>query len=94
MLVMEVISSGANASINKQGRFEDKFVGIETAVKDEAKVPEKWAYYNFITQDGKGRPQAKAFAKEACFSCHQQHAETDNVFVEFYAVLRAARNAK
>ena len=92
MLVMEVVSSGTNASINKQGKFEDKFVGIEMAVKDESKVPEKWAYYDFITPDGKGRSEAKAFAKEACWSCHNQHAQADNVFVQFYPVLRAARN--
>ena len=92
MLVMEVIASGSNASINKQGKFEDKFIGIETAVKDESKVAEKWAYYNFITADGKGLSEAKAFGKESCWSCHNQHAEVDNVFVQFYPVLRAARN--
>jgi hypothetical protein len=91
MLVMEVISPGTNASINKQGKFEEKFVGIEMSVKDESKSPEKWAYYNFITPDGKGRPEAKAFAKDACWSCHNQHAQTDNVFVQFYPVLREAR---
>lgn len=91
MLVMEVVSSGTNASINKQGKFEDKFAGIETAVKDESKVAEKWAYYNFITSDGKGRSEAKAFAKASCWSCHNQHAAADNVFVQFYPVLRDAR---
>ncbi|MEO8128211.1 MAG: cytochrome P460 family protein [Bryobacteraceae bacterium] len=94
MLVMEVISAGSNASINKKGKFEDSFVGIEAAVKDESKVAEKWAYYGFITADGKGRPAAKAFAKDSCWSCHNQHAEADNVFVQFYPVLRAARQAK
>src|SRR4051812_7533251 len=49
MMVMEVITPGTNASINKQGKFEEKFVGIEAAVKDESKTPEKWAYYNFIS---------------------------------------------
>ncbi len=92
MLVMEVITGGTNASINKQGKFEDKFVGIETAVKDESKVAEKWAYYNFIASDGKALPEAKAFAKDNCWSCHNQHAEVDNVFVQFYPVLRAARH--
>ena len=91
MMVMEVISSGSNASINKKGRFEENFIGIEMAVKDESKVPEKWAYYNFITSDGKGRTEAKPFAKDSCWSCHNQHAEADNVFVQFYPVLREAR---
>ena len=91
ILVMEVIAAGTNASINKQGKFEDKFIGIEVAVKDEAKFAEKWAYYNFIGSDGKPKPQTAGFAKEACWSCHNQHADADNVFVQFYPVLRAAR---
>jgi hypothetical protein len=91
MLVMEVVAPGSNASINKQGKFEDKFIGIEAAVKDEARVPEKWAYYSFMGSDGKGLPQAKAFSKDACWSCHNQHAEVDNVFVQFYPVLRESR---
>ena len=91
ILVMEVISPGTNASINKQGKFEDKFVGIEVTVKDESKTPEKWAYYNFIGSGGQALPQAKAFAKDACWSCHNQHAAVDNVFLQFYPVLREAR---
>jgi len=91
MMVMEVIAPGTNASINKQGKFEEKFIGIETAVKDESRTPEKWAYYNFIGTGGQPKPQAKAFAKEACWSCHNQHAQVDNVFVQFYPVLREAR---
>jgi hypothetical protein len=91
MMVMEVIAPGTNASINKQGKFEEKFVGIEAAVKDESKTQEKWAYYNFIGTGGQAKPQAKAFAKEACWSCHNQHAQVDNVFVQFYPVLREAR---
>ena len=84
MLVMEVITAGTNASINKKGQFEDKSVGIEVALKDEKRFTEKWAYFNFI---GK----AKAFAKEACWKCHNEHGAADNVFVQFYPVLREAR---
>jgi hypothetical protein len=91
MLVMEVIAPGSNASINKQGKFEEKFVGIEMSVKDESRVAEKWAYYNFIGEGGKPLPQAKALAKDACWSCHNQHAQVDNVFAQFYPVLREAR---
>ena len=31
---------------------------------------------------------AKAFPKEACWNCHNEHAKTDNVFVQFYPTLR------
>ena len=94
MLIMEVVSRGTNASINKKGQFGDKFLGIEVAVKDESRGPEKWAYYNFIARDGSSLKETKAFPKKACFSCHNEHGQSDNVFVQFYPVLRDARNAK
>ena len=89
MLVMEVFSSGDKASPAKTGHFEEKFIGIETAVKDSSRFPtEKWAYYNFIASGGGARATAKAFPKDACWSCHAEHAKVDNVFVQFYPVLR------
>jgi hypothetical protein len=91
VLVMEVLSAGGNASINKQGRFEDRHLGIEAAVKDVARFPEEWAYFSFIGSAGEPLAAAKPFPKEACWSCHHQHGAADNVFVQFYPVLREAR---
>jgi hypothetical protein len=93
MLVMEVVSRGTNASINKKGQFADKYLGIEVALKDETRFSEKWAYFNFITADGTGLKEAKPFAKDACWSCHNEHGQVDNVFVQFYPVLREARKS-
>jgi len=90
MLVMEVVKPATNASINKRGLFQDEFVGIEVALKDEKKFPEKWAYYAFIDK-GKPITEAKPFAKDNCWKCHNEHAAVDNVFVQFHSVLRAAR---
>jgi hypothetical protein len=92
MLVMEVRSAGTNTSINRQGRFEDQFIGIETAVKDEKRFPEEWAYFSFIGRNGALLSQAKPFPKAACWQCHNQHGAADNVFVQFYPVLREARD--
>jgi hypothetical protein len=91
MLVMEVVSRGTNASINRQGQFGDRFLGVEVALKDEKRFPEKWAYFNFIGSDGSSLAEAKPFPKDACWSCHNQHGASDNVFVQFYPVLREAR---
>ena len=33
---------------------------------------------------------AKPFAKDRCWKCHNEHAAVDNVFVQFYPVLRDA----
>lgn len=93
ILILEIVSSGGNASINKAGKFEDKIIGIEASVKDSKHFPEKWAYFNFIGDKGEALAQAKPFPKQACWSCHNPHGEVDNVFVQFYPVLREARAA-
>ncbi|MSV29461.1 MAG: cytochrome P460 [Bryobacterales bacterium] len=90
MLVMEKVTAGTNASINKHGRFGAASEGIEASVKDE-RFPEKWRYYDFIGQGGPPLKQAKAFPKDRCWNCHFEHAATDNVFVQFYPVLKEAR---
>jgi len=92
LLVMEIVSAGNRASINKQGQFEDRFVGIEAAVKDEKRFSEKWAYFSFIGPHGEALAQAKPFPKEACWKCHHDHGAADNVFVQFYPALREVGN--
>jgi len=91
VLVMEVLGAGTNASINKSGQFEDQPIGIEVALKDEKRFTGKWAYFNFIGDNGTPLAEAKPFPKEACWNCHNQHAAVDNVFVQFYPVLREAK---
>ena len=88
IIVMEVLTAGSQASINKRGQFEDRSLGVEAAVKDSSRFPEGWAYFGFIRS---GQPDAKttaAFPKEACWDCHHAHGQTDNVFTQFYPVLR------
>jgi hypothetical protein len=94
VLVMEVLRPGTNTSINKRGMFQDQFVGVEVALKDEGRYPEKWAYFNFIGAGGKALAEAKPFAKDRCWSCHNEHGAVDNVFVQFYPVLREARQGR
>ena len=91
ILVMEVLTPGAQASINRQGHFEDRSLGIEAAVKDSSRFPEGWAYFGFIRPGQPDAPTARAFPKEACWDCHRQHGETDNVFTQFYPVLRRGK---
>lgn len=93
MLVMEVVNPGTHASINKQGVFQADVRGIEVGVKDSRRFgKEKWAYFNFIAGDGKPMlNEAKAFPKEACWNCHNEHGAADNTFSQFYPVARQAR---
>jgi Cytochrome P460 len=88
VLVMEVFSAASRESINRQGHFEGRSIGIEAAVKDSSHFPEKWAYFSFIGEGGAPKKTAKAFPQQACWQCHNEHAATDNVFTQFYPVLR------
>jgi hypothetical protein len=91
MLVMEKVRPATSESINRQGMFGKDFAGIEVALKDERRFPEKWAYFMFIDAKGNDLPEAKAFTKDRCWSCHKENGAVDNVFVQFYPVLRTIR---
>ncbi len=105
MLVMENYSAGTKEDNtakdltadkeefeNLNGHFEDRRVGVEVALKDSAQFEDGWAYFNFSSRAGL-LPTAKAFPKAACWNCHNAHAAVDNVFVQFYPILREARAA-
>ena len=87
MLVMENFSAGSKENPNLHGYFEDEFKGLEVALKDSEQFEDGWAYFNFSSSKGL-KPTAKAFPKAVCFDCHDQHAADDNVFVQFYPVLK------
>lgn len=93
ILVMEVLTPASQVSINRQGQFEDRSLGIEAAVKDTSRFPEGWAYFSFIRPGQPEPANAPAFPKEACWDCHRAHGETDNVFTQFYPVLRRGKAA-
>lgn len=93
MLIMEVFSAGTKDKTGflTGGRFEEKRVALEVAVKDKNRpggdVP--WAYYDFkIRENARPAASAKAFPKAKCYDCHLKHAGVDNVWVQFYPALR------
>jgi hypothetical protein len=84
MFVLELRGSGSEASINRQGRFQQQVLGIEVEVKDSSRFPGKWAFYEF----GRAAATAKPIATTAsCYSCHAQNGAVDNTFVQFYPTL-------
>ena len=91
ILAMEVFTAGSQASINRQGNFEDEPVGLEAAVKDSSRFEESWAYFSFTEPEGKIAATAAAFPKDRCWSCHNEHAANDNVFTQFYPILRGGQ---
>ena len=85
VLVLELHEAAQKVAPSRHGLFEGRRVAVEAAVKDSTRFPEGWAYYSF--GDG-SKASATAFPRGACFDCHRQHAARDNVFVQFYPVLR------
>lgn len=85
VLVLEVRGAQTRGSINKTGHFQStERMGLEVHVKDEAKFPGKWAFFEFDDPDKNGTllPQ-----KAACYTCHTAHGAVDTTFVQFYPTL-------
>lgn len=102
MLIMENYSAGSkeentakDLTAHKKdmpilhGHFEDTRVGLEVALKDSGRFEDRWAYFIFGLRD-QLRESAAPFPKAACWQCHNDHAARDNVFLQFYPILREA----
>ena len=85
MFILEIRASTSEGSINKGGHFQTNLVVIEASVKDEARFPGKWAYFDF-GRDMK--TQVAALPRtERCYACHADNGAVDNTFVQFYPTL-------
>jgi len=93
VMVLELREAMSKGSVNQHGHFQGASVmGIEVHVKDVARYPGGWAFFNFDSPAANG----KVFAPTApCYSCHQQHGAVDTTFVQFYpTLLPIARDKK
>jgi len=84
MLVLEARMAASKGSINKKGHFQTgNIMGREVHLKDEARFPAKWAFFN--ADDG---VTGKLLPREMdCYSCHEQHGAVDTTFVQFFPTL-------
>lgn len=75
------------------GVFDGEPAGLEVAVKNTSRPDGSttpWAYYDFTdpADPTKTLASAPAHPDMDCQDCHRQHASLDNVWVQFYPVLR------
>src|SRR5262249_49963865 len=77
-----------------RGSFQKEFTGLSAAVKDRDRFPDGWAYFSFSDGPGKTKDRARPAKKAACYDCHREKGAEDNVFTQFYPVLKAARHGK
>lgn len=87
MLALALHRPRQKESINRHGYFQGELAALELAVKDSEHNQDTWAYYDFGGGDNL-RATSTPFPKDRCFDCHRQNAEDDNVFVQFYPVMR------
>ncbi len=89
MLALIIRHPAERVAPARSGRFAGELAAVELAVKDTTRFIGGWAYFDF------GRRAAGAAApaqpRERCQTCHAEHAGQDNVFVQFYPVLREGR---
>ncbi len=90
VMVLELASSEIKKEPGLQGSFQKDFVALEASVKDSKRFKNGWAYFSFTGGNGEIKEKAQPFPESACWSCHREKAATDNVFTQFYPVLRAA----
>ncbi len=92
MFVLEIYGSTSQGSINKHGSYQKDLVGLDVEVKDQARFPDKWAYFNF--EGGENSASAIAPSQNACWKCHEQNAAVEHSFVQFYPDLLKVAKAK
>jgi Cytochrome P460 len=85
IMILEIREALSKGSINHRGHFQGTdLMSFEVHVKDEARFPGKWAFFDFDSPDKNGTllPQGAP-----CYACHAAHAAVDTTFVQFYPTL-------
>jgi len=84
VLVLEKRRAASKGSINTSGNYQSGgIMALELHVKDEARFPGKWAFFDVASEVKATLIPSKA----SCYSCHAEHAAVDTTFVQFYPTL-------
>lgn len=84
-MALSIYEPSQEDKLARQGFYSGDRSALEIALKDSERFAEGWAYFDFGAGD---IPAAIAFPTAKCYDCHAEHAADDNVFVQFYPVLR------
>jgi len=85
VMVLEAREAHSKGSINQSGHYQSgEAMGFEVHVKDEGRLPGKWAFFSFDSPGANGTliPQGAP-----CYTCHAAHTAVDTTFVQFYPTL-------
>lgn len=85
VLVLEVREARSKGSINQHGHYQGTGVkGFEVHVKEEARFPGKWAFFDFDSPTANGTLIPTG---APCYTCRTAHGAVDTTFVQFYPPL-------
>lgn len=94
LVVKELVSVGGKQAASGNGYFQGDYIGLEASVKSKQQFPDKpgnWGFFRFTVEDSPTlRKTASVQPNENCMACHQSKAAQDQVFTQYYPVLRAA----
>lgn len=91
MFALEVRYSATKGSINNAGHYQEGFAGLEVHLKDPARFPAKWAFFEFA---GSQQSAAPLPANSICQTCHAANGAVNQTFVQFYPTLIPVAKAK
>ncbi len=94
LIIKELVSVGSKQAASGNGYFQGEYQGLEAMTKSKQQFPDKkgnWGFFRF-TIDGSTelRTVSSAQPDANCSGCHQAQAAQDQVFTQYYPVLRAA----
>jgi hypothetical protein len=80
------------------GLYQGDIVAMRMEMRDDARYPSKWAWFNFTQPGGKGTPWVPTTPQPEpaanCLQCHVLHGAVDDSFTQFYPTLFAIAKAK
>lgn len=93
VIVKELVSVGGKQAASGNGYFQGEYIGLEAMVKSKQHLSAAdghWGFFRFtIENSDKLHETASAEPAENCMACHQPKAAQDQVFIQYYPVLRA-----
>lgn len=91
MFILEVRESAIQGSINRGGRYQGAVVALEAHVKDEARFPNRWGFFELGVSARTAKPLPP---NSNCQTCHAMHGAVDDTFVQFYPTLLPVAQVK
>ena len=93
--VLELRTAEGHGSIVTNGKFQTDLLGLEAAVKDSARFPGGWGYFDLPTDaTGPIAPAPVLPTTAACYECHAKNGAVEQTFTQFYPTLFAVARAK